>query len=174
MIFINPLVVGIDPGTTIGIAVFDLDGNLLTTHSCKNFSLADVSSLISNHGRPVIIAGDVPAPRYVERLARVFSAKLITPNRRLSKKQKNQMIRGFFSRFRRSGMPKKGISNHEKDAIVSALYAFKRISPLLSKINKKLSRIKMRKQRVREIGYLVKTNVLLRGESVTTSIQRFA
>ena len=46
-----PLIVGIDPGTTTGVAVFDLSGNLILIKSGKNLARSDISRIISDLSR---------------------------------------------------------------------------------------------------------------------------
>ena len=40
------LIVGVDPGTTTGMAILDLEGNLLRLHSSRTMSLKDLIHMI--------------------------------------------------------------------------------------------------------------------------------
>jgi len=47
------IIVGYDPGTTVGIAILDTDGKLIEVFSQKNFSKDEVIKHISAFGRPI-------------------------------------------------------------------------------------------------------------------------
>ncbi len=51
--------VGIDPGTTIGEAMIDLEGKPIEVFSSKNYSLSDAIEKIIACGKPLIVASDV-------------------------------------------------------------------------------------------------------------------
>ncbi|MBI4173519.1 MAG: DUF460 domain-containing protein [Candidatus Aenigmarchaeota archaeon] len=125
----TPLIIGIDPGTTTGMAFLDLKGNLVLTRSGRNLSRSDVSKIIADAGRPLIIAVDInPVPKRVEKLAAAFSAKLMWPEESLQKADKNKLIEEYQLQANR----------HEKDALSAAVYAYKRIRPVTNKIEQEL------------------------------------
>ena len=128
-----PIIAGIDPGTTTGIALLDLEGNLILTSKKKNFSKGEIIKLISECGKPVIIAGDVSPPsRMIEKIASTFSARVIIPDESLRRKDKIATTRDFVREFR--------LSRHERDALAAAIYGWKRIRPLVMKVDKKLKK----------------------------------
>ena len=53
------LILGIDPGTTCGIAALDLNGNLLLIKSQRELLRSEVVDLTLSIGEPVAIASDV-------------------------------------------------------------------------------------------------------------------
>ena len=60
----RPIIVGLDPGIKTGIALIDLNGNLIITKSSKNFSKSKISEFILNFGNPIIFSCDVsPLPK---------------------------------------------------------------------------------------------------------------
>jgi hypothetical protein len=97
---------------------------------CKrNLSSQDIYGFITRHGRPVIIATDMnPPPKHVERIAASLPARLMYPPERLRRKEKFELARGF----------KDATKKHEKDALAAAIFAFKRVRPLINKIEQKL------------------------------------
>jgi predicted RNase H-like nuclease (RuvC/YqgF family) len=124
--------VGIDPGTTTGVVLFDLEGNLLLTKSKKSFARSEINRVISGFGIPVIIASDMfPPSRIIERIASTFSAKLITPKKSLSRKEKNQII----SSERWIELKRMCENRHEKDALAAALFAFSKIERLMRRVD---------------------------------------
>ena len=50
------LIVGIDPRTTIGIAVLDLDGTLIHLSITRLFSASDLTREIAHLGKPLIVS----------------------------------------------------------------------------------------------------------------------
>ncbi|WP_342452630.1 DUF460 domain-containing protein [Thermococcus stetteri] len=124
------LIVGIDPGITVGIAAIDLDGRIVALHSERNMPVGEVFRFISELGHPVIIATDVsPAPGFVEKIARSFKAQLFVPRESLRVEEKNELLRNL------------GITvddDHQRDALAAAYKAYLRIKPKLEHIDSRL------------------------------------
>ncbi|MFC1787100.1 DUF460 domain-containing protein [Halobacteriota archaeon] len=109
------LIVGIDPGTTTGVAILDINGGLVNLFSSRVVSISDVIEHIIGYGRPLIIASDVtPAPNTVEKIKRAFNAVLFSPNESLPTNDKINLAKQF--RYR---------NEHERDALAAALWAFR-------------------------------------------------
>ncbi len=53
------IIVGIDPGTTVGLPMLDLHGEICALYSSKDMSIDDIVERIIGEGLPVIIATDV-------------------------------------------------------------------------------------------------------------------
>ncbi len=123
------MIVGIDPGTTVGVSILDTEGNLVYTTSKKNASKNDIISLVSSFGRPVIISSDKnPTPRYVEKVSTSFGSKLFFPEQPLPVRQKHKITREFFDE----------ISNaHEMDSLAAAIIAWKANRKSIEKNSKK-------------------------------------
>jgi predicted RNase H-like nuclease (RuvC/YqgF family) len=161
-----PIIVGIDPGTTTAIAVLDTDGSLLSLMSKKNMSRAEISRHLSGLGRPVMVAADRrPAPAAVEKLAAVFSARLVVPDENLSRREKNHMAREFLEE--RPERP----NQHERDALASALHAYNTIRPTMRRVEKRLRVLGLSDNP--ELERFVRTRVILNGDHVKRSIERF-
>jgi len=124
------IIVGIDPGITVGIAAVDLDGQILALHSQRNMPVGDVFRFISEIGHPVIVATDVsPAPGFVEKIARSFKAGLFVPRESLRVDEKKGLLRNL------------GITvedDHQRDALAAAYKAYLRIKPKLERVDVKL------------------------------------
>lgn len=124
------LIVGIDPGITVGIAAIDLDGRIVALHSERNMPVGEVFRFISELGHPVIVATDVsPAPGFVEKIARSFKAQLFVPRESLRVEEKNELLRDL------------GITvddDHQRDALAAAYKAYLRIKPKLEHIEARL------------------------------------
>ncbi|MEF8812611.1 MAG: DUF460 domain-containing protein [Halovenus sp.] len=110
----DPVVVGIDPGTTTAAAVVGLDGDVLDVLSTRTADTAAVIEWLIERGRPLVVGADVtPMPKTVEKLRRSFDAAGWTPDRDLPVDVKKHRTREV------------GYDNdHERDAIAAALGAY--------------------------------------------------
>lgn len=107
------LIVGIDPGTTVGIAALDLNGNIIQVHSSRQMSMSDVIEYLYSIGKPVIIASDVsPMPFSVEKIRRAFQAVAYSPKQDISVETKYELA-GIY----------KYANDHERDALTAAIEA---------------------------------------------------
>jgi len=110
----TPTIVGVDPGTTSGLAVLDLDGRVLEITSKRNASFKTLVEMAGRRGPPLIIACDVfPAPGLAERLKRAYGAELWSPPfEPLSVEEKKELARGHDTD-----------NDHQRDALAAALKA---------------------------------------------------
>jgi hypothetical protein len=109
------LIVGIDPGTTTGIAALDLDGNLLHLASSRQMNMSDVIESLYKTGKPLVIASDVePMPFTVEKIRRAFAAVAFTPKQDTSVETKMELTAPF-----------PYANDHERDALSAALDAYR-------------------------------------------------
>lgn len=120
-------IVGIDPGTTVGIAILSLDGELLFLKSFRGIAPDEVVKLIAEYGKPAVIASDVtPMPGSVEKIRRSFNAVPASPGAEVSAEEKIALGKPF------------GYSNdHERDALTAALLTYKSYRNAFSRIEKK-------------------------------------
>ncbi|MFB6178639.1 MAG: DUF460 domain-containing protein [Halorientalis sp.] len=110
----DPVIVGIDPGTTTAAAVVGLDGAVLDVMSTRTADTADVIEWLIEQGRPIIVAADVtPMPETVEQFRRSFEAAGWEPESDLPVDEKKH-------RTREAGYD----DDHQRDALAAALYAF--------------------------------------------------
>ncbi len=130
--FIKHIIVGVDPGTTVGIAVLDLEGNIIEVESGKNLSVADVIFEIQSFGEPLVIATDRnPAPKSVKKVKAAFKCLLFEPEEHLSVAEKKELLRNIDPEL------KKKMNNHEKDALAAALKAFNHFSAKIRNLRKR-------------------------------------
>ncbi|RLF82859.1 DUF460 domain-containing protein, partial [Thermococci archaeon] len=129
------VIVGLDPGITVGIAALDLNGQVLTTYSERNMAISDVIKFISEIGHPIIISTDVnPAPGLVEKIARSFKALLFVPRESLKVEEKNELLRNL------------GVTvedDHQRDALTAAYKAYLRLKPKLDHVDAKLRELEI-------------------------------
>jgi predicted RNase H-like nuclease (RuvC/YqgF family) len=122
------IIVGVDPGTTTGIAILTLDGELRMLHSSRTISIPEVIEKIAEQGRPLVIASDVfPTPNAVEKIRRAFNAVSSSPFEVLSAQSKIEFATPY------------GYSNnHERDALAAAVSFFRKNKNKLEQIRKKI------------------------------------
>ena len=87
---------GFDPGLTVGIAIIDLSGNIISLKSFKEASHSDIVLEIISHGRAIIVASDVyPPPKMVKKLAASLNAKIYSPPKVMTIESKNEMVEEY-------------------------------------------------------------------------------
>lgn len=120
-------IVGIDPGTTVGIAILSLDRDLLYLKSFRGIAPDEVVKLIAEYGKPAVIASDVtPMPGSVEKIRRSFNAVPASPGIEVSAEEKIALGKPF------------GYSNdHERDALTAALLTYRSYKNMFTRIEKK-------------------------------------
>ncbi|AIY89753.1 DUF460 domain-containing protein [Geoglobus acetivorans] len=121
-------IVGIDPGTTVGVAVLDLNGHVISVKSKKGWSYSEVTEFILSHGKPVIIATDKKnAPEYVQKMRASFNCTLYTPKEDLPV-EKKKVLTSLYQPF----------NDHERDALASAIDAFNAYKNKFRNIEKRI------------------------------------
>ncbi len=122
------IIVGLDPGTTTGIAALNLNGDLIDLVSARAMSSSDVIEWIAARGRPLVVATDVfPTPGAVEKVKRAFNSVLYSPGADVPAEEKIALAKEF------------GYKNdHERDALAAAVSAFKRHKNKFLQVEKKV------------------------------------
>jgi len=109
------LIVGIDPGTTVGLAALSLDGELIFQTSSRQMAMPDVIEALSQAGKPLVVATDVsPMPASVERIRRAFAAVPATPKGDISVEEKKELCEGYPYH-----------NDHERDSLAAAVTAYR-------------------------------------------------
>ncbi|MDD2754062.1 MAG: DUF460 domain-containing protein [Methanothrix sp.] len=121
------IIVGLDPGTTTGIAALNLSGELVDLTSSRGLSSSDVIEWIAVRGRSLLVATDVfPTPGGVEKVKRAFNAVLYSPGGDISAEEKIALGKEFGYR-----------NDHERDALAAAVSAFKKYKNKFLLVEKK-------------------------------------
>ena len=122
------LFVGIDPGTTVGIAAVTLDGEPVLVKSSRTMAMPDVIEALYTAGRPLVVATDVhPMPASVERIRRAFSAVGYTPKADRTVEEKKTLC----------GDIPYG-NDHERDSLSAAMDAFRAYQPKFRNVAKRV------------------------------------
>lgn len=131
---LKSLIVGIDPGTTTGIAILDLNGNILALKSAKEFSRREIIKYISKYGSAVTIASDVtPTPKFVERIASTFNSLIFYPRMSMKVSEKQDLVSTYQSKFDR-----KITDAHIRDSLACALKAYLSYKELFKRIEQRV------------------------------------
>ena len=155
------LIVGVDPGVTVGLAVLSLDGHPLHIESRREWSLSDIVRRISELGEPTLISSDVsPASEFLEQLSHKLNAVLYEPLISMGADEKRQIAKEYAATY---GLKLK--NNHEIDALAAAVKAYKHYERKFENI----------KSRVRDLPLKVSAedikDLIVRGYSLKRAIQ---
>ena len=132
------LIVGIDPGVTVGLALLDLNGQIVSIVSGKNISLNDLIALTLKYGNALIVGCDKSkAPNLITSYGAKFNARIIVTETDLKFKEKLNLIKKYED-FKKLDLK----NEHEFDALAAALFAYKKIKPLLIRAFKTLKNLK--------------------------------
>ncbi|NYZ79146.1 DUF460 domain-containing protein [Candidatus Micrarchaeota archaeon] len=155
------MIVGIDPGTTIGYAIFDLDMNPLLIGSKREMSKEELADMIRKKGKPSLLACDVnPAPDLLLKLASYFNTRIFIPEKDMGDREKSKLVKGMeFS------------NEHEMDAAAAAMKAFRFYENKLRQIDRVLKE-KGISGKAGEIKHLVLNNTSLSNALLRVDIER--
>jgi hypothetical protein len=121
------LIIGVDPGTTLGYAIINDKGDFITSGSGKEFSMSELINNIIGFGRPLIVGCDKnPPPWFAESLAVKLGAKLFFPRQDLLVTEKRILAKDYDVK----------LNAHEVDALASAVYALEKHRHFFAKIER--------------------------------------
>lgn len=125
-------IIALDPGATTAFCALDLKGQVLRIFSAKELPLSAVISKVIEVCQPVIAVTDKgKVPSFVAEFSRKMGTKLIVPEEDLIREEKRELVKRYFSEEE----SKLFQNTHEFDCLSSALYAFRKYSPRIKKIN---------------------------------------
>ncbi len=128
------LILGVDPGTTCGLAALTLDGKPIFIASRRNWSFPDMIQTILNLGEPVLMSTDVsPAPELLRKLSKKFNAVLFTPSIPMSVSEKQHLARKYAEQY----SLELG-SAHEIDALAAAVKAYQHYKGKFDQVEAKM------------------------------------
>jgi predicted RNase H-like nuclease (RuvC/YqgF family) len=155
----RPIIVGVDPGIMVGIAILDLEGNVLYLNSEKGIDRGSLIELISKFGRPVIIAVDTPeVPDAVKAIAAKFQASIFSPAKPLPVSEKIELSKQALD----GKVPN---TQHERDALAAAYKALSTLQSKLSQVDAYLAKIDV------DIDYDRVKEAVLRGSTVAEAVE---
>ena len=118
-------IVGIDPGTTAGIAVLNFKGELVDLFSSKDMGIDEVLKHIIEFGIASVIASDVnPSPQFVNKISARTGAVVFKPDKTLPVKEKTELTKNFTIE-----------DAHQRDSLAAAINAFNKFKNKFAKID---------------------------------------
>lgn len=131
---LHNIVLGIDPGTTTGIAILNLmNGKVLFLGSKRECGISQIIRISSKYGKISCVAADViPVPSTVEKVAKITGAKLKYPSVLASAATKRDYLHDYQDLTINFGH----LNSHERDALFAAVKAYNSLKEQLSKINR--------------------------------------
>ena len=155
----TPLIVGLDPGITTGVAVLDINGRVVYLDSRKNLDRGEIVRILAGLGKPIIFAVDVAEiPESVRWIAAKFGAQVYSPGQDMESGEKRELATRILGRAPED--------THQRDALAAAYKAFLIVKNKLETIQRQLDRmgIGLDSMRVKE--------EVLRGVTVAEAIER--
>lgn len=161
----KPLIVGIDPGIVTGIALLTLDGKPLLVISRRNLSRNAVVKIISDCGKAVLIATDVPKPsQFVRKIAAIFGANIYVPSRPIPIEEKRRLVQTYLKEYSWIDVT----DSHQRDALASAIKAYssfrQKFKRLEEEIRKKLLNVSLTEAKV----------MVIKGHSIKDIVNEYA
>lgn len=118
------LFVGVDPGTTVGFAVLDIDGSVVDKGSFKGSSFSSLVSRIISSGVPLVVATDKSkVPSFVLRLSSALGARVWFPRFDISVSDKRSLV-------------SESVNDHVRDSLAAVRLAFKSFKPLINRVRR--------------------------------------
>lgn len=129
------IILGFDPGLTVGIAIIDFNGNIIHLKSIKEASYSEVVREIIFHGRTAIVASDVnPLPKMVKKLAALLNSKTYSPSKVMTVESKNEMVKEYLKETSYDRFPSNA---HQRDALAAAIKTYKNYEKKFIQIEKR-------------------------------------
>lgn len=137
----RPLIIGIDPGIITGVAILDVDGEVLRVFSGKNLDRTMIIREIEKYGKPLIIASDVyPPSEALEKLASTLGTKLYTPQQTLTQSEKEELVKSYLESLESQIEVE---DTHQRDALAAAINAWKSFKVKLEQIENYVSKMEL-------------------------------
>jgi predicted RNase H-like nuclease (RuvC/YqgF family) len=129
------LIGGIDVGLHTSVALLDLDGGIVCLDTLVHPKNSQTLDHITDCGNILVLSTDrAKPPSQMKKLASAISAKLILPSKNMTRKKKRLLVYDFL----RDEIPK--MNSHEKAALASAIFAYKKFRPNFKKLRDRLEK----------------------------------
>jgi uncharacterized protein len=158
------IILGLDPGLTVGVAILNLSGEIINVSSFKEASRAEITRHIISYGRTVLVATDVHhPPKMVKKMAASLNSKIYFPNRDLAVSLKNELVDDYiYTQDQHHPMRRSRDNNnlipqnaHERDALAAAIQCYKKYQKKLEQIERRTQNLGLTPEIVDDIKILV-------------------
>ncbi len=157
----KPIIVGIDPGLSTGIAILDIRGTPIHVTSRRSIDRIDLIKEIKKYGTPVIIATDVtPPPEAIKKIASSFSASLYVPRENIKIEDKKSIMLQIQERY---GV--KVPDSHARDALAAAVMAFRSLQNKLLQVEKYVEKTGM------QLSIENLKKMVIKGKSIAEAVE---
>ncbi|NIO21839.1 MAG: DUF460 domain-containing protein [Candidatus Aenigmarchaeota archaeon] len=130
------LIGGIDVGLHTSIALLDLNGEIVCLDTLVHPKNSQTLDHMMDCGNVLVLSTDrAKPPSQMKKIASSISAKLILPAKNMTKKKKRLLILDFLEEEIK-------MNDHEKAALASAIFAYKRFRPNFKKLHDRLEKDK--------------------------------
>ncbi|NIO22516.1 MAG: DUF460 domain-containing protein [Candidatus Aenigmarchaeota archaeon] len=130
------LIGGIDVGLHTSIALLDLSGEIVCLDTLVHPKNSQTLDHMMDCGNVLIMSTDrAKPPSQMKKLASSISAKMILPAKNMTKKKKRLLILDFLEEEIK-------MNDHEKSALASAIFAYKKFRPSFKKLQDRLEKDK--------------------------------
>ena len=147
------IIVGFDPGLTVGIAILDLHGHVISTKSFKEISRSEIIKHIIGYGKTILVATDVyPPPKMVKKLATTLNSKIYSPNKTFTVSSKTELVDSYLNEISSKNWPDNA---HERDALAAAIKTYKHYEKKIKQIEKRTEKMGLSTEEVEEVKIMV-------------------
>jgi uncharacterized protein len=161
------IIVGFDPGLTVGLAILDLKGNLISLVSCKEIRRSEIISHIIAYGKTVLVATDVyPIPKTVKKLATTLNSKIWSPYKCMSIESKTDIVDSYLHYENNKSLEIRQ-NAHERDALAAAVKTYRDFSNKFQQITKRAEKAGLDDKAIDSIKILV-----INGVSISNAIKQ--
>ncbi|MGZ7096635.1 MAG: DUF460 domain-containing protein, partial [Methanobacterium sp.] len=141
------------PGLTVGIAILDLNGNVISSKSFKEISRSEIIKHIISYGKAVLVATDVYSPpKMVRKLASILNSKIYSPSRTLTVSSKIEIVDSYLNEISSSNSPDNA---HERDALAAAIKTYKHYQKKMDQIERRTEKLGLSNAEIDEIKSMV-------------------
>jgi len=128
------LIIGVDPGVTVGLAALGLDGVPIHVESKRNWTFSNLLRTVADLGACTVVSSDVSPPSEVlERFSVKLNAVLFAPLISMGTDEKHQISRAYEERY---GLKLRNA--HEVDALAAAAKAYQHYKNKFEQVDAKI------------------------------------
>jgi hypothetical protein len=136
------LIGGLDAGHHTSVALLDLGGNIVYLDTFIHPQNSQILENITEAGNVAVLSTDrARPPSQARKIAASISAKLVLPAKNMTKKKKRILVEDYIEERKDSpNLPKRRLNDHERAALASAIFAYRRFRPGFKKLEDRVEK----------------------------------